>query len=200
MKALSTSRTLFTAAVAVAVLGSAVAIGQAQAHGRMMGDGERGGMMHAGMSHHRHGGGEMGGPMMGLFGGRGLERMLDSVNATDDQRRQIGEIADAARKDIGDQRQAHKGLRDEMMALFTQPTVDARAVESVRERMAAQHEATSKRRLQAMLDMSRVLTPEQRQGLAERMKQREARRLEHREGHRGMRQAPDGAAPGAGRP
>jgi protein CpxP len=38
--------------------------------------------------------------------------------------------------------------------------------------MLAQHDAASKRMLQAMLDVSRVLTPEQRAKLAERMQQR----------------------------
>ena len=38
--------------------------------------------------------------------------------------------------------------------------------------MMAQHDQASKRMLQAMLDISRVLTPEQRQQLAAKMKQR----------------------------
>jgi periplasmic protein CpxP/Spy len=38
--------------------------------------------------------------------------------------------------------------------------------------MIQQHDQTSRRMLQAMLDASKVLTPEQRAKIAERMKQR----------------------------
>ena len=48
----------------------------------------------------------------------------------------------------------------------------ARAVEQVRQKMLAQHDQASKRRMQAMVDAARVLTPEQRKQLAERMSQR----------------------------
>jgi Spy/CpxP family protein refolding chaperone len=58
------------------------------------------------------------------------------------------------------------------MAVFTAPTVDANAAEQLRQQMLAQHDQASKRMLQAMLDISRVLTPEQRQQLAQKMKQR----------------------------
>jgi Spy/CpxP family protein refolding chaperone len=198
----SISRKLFVCGVAVAVLGSAFAISQAQAHDRMMGgrEGSRegGGMMHAAMGRHGGHGGE--GAMMGLFGGRGLERMLDSVNATADQRRQIQGIAEAARQEMGDPRQDRMALRQEMMALFAQPTVDARALEALRARMLAQHDSASKRSTQVMLDISRVLTPEQRQGLVERMKQRQEHRSEHRGRRHGMPPGAEGAAPGANRP
>jgi Spy/CpxP family protein refolding chaperone len=114
-----------------------------------------------------HGGG--GG---GWFMGRGIDRMLDSVNASDDQRSQIKQIAEAARNDMLGQRDAHRALRDRAMAVFSAPTVDAREAEAVRQAMLAQHDAASKRMTQAMLDVSRVLTPAQRTQLAERMKQR----------------------------
>jgi Spy/CpxP family protein refolding chaperone len=67
-----------------------------------------------------------------------------------------------------------------MMALFTQPTVDARAVETLRQQMLAQHDQASKRMLQTMLDVSRVLTPEQRKTLADRMAQRRSMMDRHR--------------------
>ncbi|MEW6708173.1 MAG: Spy/CpxP family protein refolding chaperone [Pseudomonadota bacterium] len=116
-----------------------------------------------------HGGMFMGGPMMM---GRGLERMLDSVNATDAQRTQIKQIAEAAAADLKAQRESRKALREQGMNLFTQPTVDANAAEALRQQMLAQHDQASKRMLQAMIDISRVLTPEQRQQFAQRMKQR----------------------------
>jgi Spy/CpxP family protein refolding chaperone len=123
--------------------------------------------------HGRHGDhAGMGGPGMGMMMGRGLDRMLDGVNATTEQRTQIKTIAEAARADLKAQHEANKGLREKMAALFTQPTVDANAVEALRAQMLAQHDQASRRITQAMLDVSRVLTPEQRQQIAERMQQR----------------------------
>jgi protein CpxP len=61
-----------------------------------------------------------------------------------------------------------------MRQLFTQPTVDARAVETLRQQMLAQHDQASKRMMQAMLDGSRVLTPEQRAKMADMAGQRRA--------------------------
>lgn len=120
--------------------------------------------------HGPHGeGGFMGGPMMM---GRGLDRMLDSVNASDAQRTQIKQIAQAAAADLKAQHEAGRALHEQAMTLFTQPTVDANAAEALRQQMLAQHDQASKRMLQAMLDVSRVLTPEQRQQLAQKMKQR----------------------------
>lgn len=125
--------------------------------------------MHGGMDGGPHGG-------MGLPLGhpRMAERMLDSVAATPEQRTQIRGLLEAARTDLQAQREAGRTLREQQRALFTQPTVDARAVETLRQQMLAQHDAGSKRMTQLMLDVSRVLTPAQRQQLAERMgRQRE---------------------------
>jgi Spy/CpxP family protein refolding chaperone len=122
-----------------------------------------------------HGGGHggHGGPGMGMmFGGRGLDRMLDGVNATTEQRTQVKAIAERAMADLKAQREASKGTREQFMALFTQPTVDAAAAESLRAQTMQQHDQASRRMTQAMIDISRVLTPEQRKQLADRMAQR----------------------------
>jgi len=144
---------LFLAALLLAVIGGFALTAFAQ-------DGPHGG----------HGAGHgmfMGSPL----GGKGLDRMLDSVKATDAQRSQIKQIAQAAAADLKAQRESGKALHEQGMALFTQPTVDANAAESLRQQMMARHDQSSKRMLQAMLDISRVLTPEQRQQLAQQMKQ-----------------------------
>lgn len=124
-----------------------------------------------------HGGGhghEGRGPMSGGPGGVQMlsERALDRVNATPEQRAQIRQIMQTARNDLKAQREAGRGLREESLKLFAQPAVDARAAETLRQQMSAQHDQASKRMLQAMLDASRVLTPEQRKQLADGMKQR----------------------------
>jgi Spy/CpxP family protein refolding chaperone len=118
-----------------------------------------------------------------FMGGRMIERMLDHVKATDAQREQIRRIADAAAADMKKQRESGAALRRQGMELFAQPTVDASAVEALRQQMLQQHDATSKRMTQAMLEISQVLTPEQRATLAERMKQRGDAMRRHHERH-----------------
>ncbi|MEO6410564.1 MAG: Spy/CpxP family protein refolding chaperone [Burkholderiaceae bacterium] len=139
----------------------------------------QGGESHRMGGHHAmHGGGMGDGMRMG-------ERMLDAVNATDAQRAQIKQIMQAARDDLKAQRDANRGLRERSLQIFAAPTVDAAQAESVRQQMIAQHDASSRRMLQAMLDASRVLTPEQRAKLAERVKERTARMQEHMQRHQG---------------
>ena len=112
----------------------------------------------------------------GLFGGpperieRGVDRMLDGLQATDAQRVQVKQIALAAATDLRAQREAGRGLFECNMQLFTAPVVDANAAEQLRLQMLAQHDQSSRRALQAMLEISRVLSPEQRATLAQRMK------------------------------
>ena len=139
--------------------------------------------------HGGHAGPAAGGFMMG--NPRMLERMLDGVNATAEQRTQINAIATAAQTDLKTIHAQGNALRDQGAALFAQTTVDARAAETLRQQMLAQHDAASKRTLQAMLDVSRVLTPEQRQSLARKMAERRAMM----ERHRGERESMEGGRP-----
>ena len=131
--------------------------------------------------HDGHGGhGGRGGPGMGMFDGRHAEHMLDAVNATPEQRSQVKQILQAAKTDMAAQRGAGRQLHEQSQTLFAQPTVDARAAETLRQQMMAQHDQASKRMLQVMLDVSRVLTPEQRKSLSERMTQRRVMMERHR--------------------
>jgi Spy/CpxP family protein refolding chaperone len=124
----------------------------------------------------------MGGPG-GFMGGRFMEHMLDDVKATEAQRTQIRQITQQAATDMRVQRDTRRALHDRAMQVFTAPNVDASAAESIRQEMLAQHDATSRRMLQAMLDVSRVLTPEQRAQLAQRMKERRERMEERMRRH-----------------
>ena len=126
-----------------------------------------------------HGGGHDGPGMGMMLGGRGLERMLDSVNASADQRTQIKAIAERTMTDMKTQRDAGKGTRQQLMNLFAQPVVDANAAEALRAQMLQQHDQSSRRMMQAMLEVSRVLTPEQRKQLADRAAQRGAMMERH---------------------
>ena len=114
--------------------------------------------------HHGLGRGGPDGPGMMMFGGplEQVDRMLDGLNASDAQRNQIRQIAMAAAADLKTQRETGRGLRERGMQIFTAPTVDAVAAESLRQQLSAQREQASKRMLQAMLDVATILTPEQR--------------------------------------
>lgn len=145
-----------------------------------------------GPGHRMHGGG-MGEGMGGGMGmnGRHMGRMLDAVNATPEQRSQIKTIMGAAHKDMAVSREAGRKLQEQGRAVFTQPNVDARAAETLRQQMLAQHDQASKRMMQAMLDASRVLTPEQRKTLADKMAQRRGMM----ERHRAEREQLEGSTP-----
>jgi Spy/CpxP family protein refolding chaperone len=147
------------------------------------------------------GGPHGGGPRGGGFGGPGMfmgppehvarsvDRLLDGLNATDAQRTQIKQIVQAAAADLKAQHDASRGMHEQGLALFTAPVVDARAVETLRQQTLAQHDQASKRMTQALLDISAVLTPEQRVKIGERIKQRGERMHEHMQ-RRGAASAP----------
>ena len=132
----------------------------APAHGRP-GDMATEGPHHA--MAHRMGPGMAGGPMLS-------EHLLDAVGASADQKSRIKDIMGRAHDDSRSQRQADKALHAQMMALMAAPQLDAAAAEGLRQQLQAHRDTASKRHLQAMLDASAVLTPEQRQKLAERAK------------------------------
>ena len=124
---------------------------------------------------------------------RVVDHMLDGLNATDAQRVQVKQIAEAAAIDLKAQRDTGRSLRDKGLQAFAAPTIDAAAAESVRLQIIAQQDQASKRVLAAMLDIGKVLSPQQRARIGERMMQRQAMMLERmqradrRSGERGER-------------
>jgi protein CpxP len=188
-RTLDTSRITRWAAASVMVVGgimASVSAMDAWADTHRKDGSERGeghSMMHA---MHRHGGGGMGGHG-GMMSERRLDHLLKDVKATDAQRTQILKIAEGARTDLTKLHEGGRTLHEQSMALMTQPNVDAAAAEKLRQQMLVQHDQVSKRMLTAMLDISKVLTPEQRATLATRMKEHQKMREEHRghEEHKG---------------
>ena len=173
------------AACALALSGAAFAQQGEGGYGSYSGHSGRGG------ERREQGGGMFGGG--GLLGnpehmGRLMDRMLDGLNATDAQRSQLKQIAQAAGKDMRAQREGNRALREKAMQIFSAPNVDVGAAEQIRQQMTAQHDQMSKRTLQAMLDASKVLSPEQRAKLGERIKQRSdsmRERIKRMRGERG---------------
>ncbi|MCW5633342.1 MAG: Spy/CpxP family protein refolding chaperone [Rubrivivax sp.] len=155
----------------------AAAAGEPGDMGGMPGLGEMGGGMSG--AHGAHGAyGAYGGP--GRSGGRHGARALDSVGATAEQKTQLRQIMDSARADLKPLREAARGLHQQLRGLFAQPTVDANAAEALRQQLQANREQASKRMMQAMIESSRVLTPEQRKQLADRTEQRRSMMQRHR--------------------
>lgn len=130
------------------------------------------------------------GQMGGEFGFFAAPHLLDSVNATEAQKAQIKQIMQAARVDMMAQRTAGANLHEQAVQLFMQPTVDAAAVESLRQQMLQQHDQSSRRFSQAMIEVSRVLTPEQRAQLGAQMKKRHDMMQRHMNERRSLEGAP----------
>lgn len=106
-----------------------------------------------------------------MFGGH-IQRLLDRVGATPEQRAQIQQILQRSRAEGRTQHEAGRQLREQAVALFAQPTIDPAAVEALRQKQLAQVDATSRRMMQTMLDVGNVLTPDQRKQMADYMQQR----------------------------
>ncbi|MBS0444423.1 MAG: Spy/CpxP family protein refolding chaperone [Proteobacteria bacterium] len=128
----------------------------------------------------------MGGPGMLFMGppehvAQHVDHFLKGLNATDAQRTQIVQIAQAAATDLEAQHAAEMTLHQQSMQIFSSASVDAAAAESVRAQLEAQHDQASRRVLQAMLDIGNVLTPEQRAAIGTRMQQHEAMMQQHAE-------------------
>jgi Spy/CpxP family protein refolding chaperone len=150
-------------AAALALLLAGTAASWAQAQPAMPRGGEPAGPLHA--MHHRAGPGFGEAPWLS-------GRALDAVGASAEQKARVHDIFKAARDDLRKQRDEGRALHGQMLALLSAPQIDAAAAEALRQQQQARHDAASKRMLQAVLDAQAVLTPDQRQKLAERMKAR----------------------------
>ncbi len=124
------------------------------------GDGMRRYIMNAGMHHGGH------------FAGRGLGRVLDSIDATAEQEERIWTIIDDARAELRPMMRDFRDARESLVEILVASSIDRDAAETLRaERIAAIDEA-SKKMTAAALEAAAVLTPEQRATLAERFQER----------------------------
>ncbi len=101
-----------------------------------------------------------------------VHRELGGVDATEAQEAQILAILDT----LFAQHQAHeafrKAMHDQVAAALTGDTVDRAALEAVRVQILQRADQGSKDLAKAIADMAEVLTPAQRQALAEKHRQR----------------------------
>ena len=176
-----TASAVILACVGTAALAQPAQGGMPGGPGADGGAGMRGGrgMMHAEHGMRGEGMGSRMGMGMGMRDpGHRMERMLDAVGASAEQRAKVRDIMKAARNDLHKQREAGRALHQQMAQLMAAPRVDTAAVEATRQRLLAQHDAASKRMTQAMLDAGAVLSPEQRAKIAARRDMMERHRRE----------------------
>lgn len=109
------------------------------------------------------------------------------ADATPEQQEKLAAIAKAAVRDLAGPRERMQAHRRAMMAAFSAPTIDRAKIESMRSEHLKDIDAMSRRLTQAMAEAAEVLTPEQRQTLAQHMAERQKhRRHDGRGGMGGM--------------
>jgi Spy/CpxP family protein refolding chaperone len=119
-----------------------------------------------------HGGGGFGhGPIDPARMEEHLDRMLKhlyvEIDATEDQKAKIGPIVKQAARDLAPLREKLGEARREGIALLSAAQVDRAALEKLRVDKLATADELSRRFTQALADLADVLTPEQRQHLAQ---------------------------------
>jgi periplasmic protein CpxP/Spy len=111
---------------------------------------------------------------------RRVDRVLSRVDATDEQRTQVTQIANAAITDLSNMGIRPWEMRGQFLELLRAETIDPAAFETLRADQIGKADAASKRVVQALTDAAAVLTPEQRRELTDRWQKRMER---HRDRH-----------------
>ena len=102
--------------------------------------------------------------------GPGLDRLLEDIKASTEQRDQIRKIVQQARQAEQD---SQRSAQDQLLQAFV--AADTKQAEAARQQTLSRHDAASKRANQVLMDVAKVLTAEQRKQLVERLKQRSDR-------------------------
>jgi Spy/CpxP family protein refolding chaperone len=116
----------------------------------------------------------------GMAGGHRLLDALEDVGVSAATREQVKAIFKAAREDLKGQHEQGKALRQQALQLWAAPNIDAAALDAVRKQQSVLHDRATSRMQQAMVDVGRLLSPEQRAKLVERMKKTMQRMQERR--------------------
>lgn len=116
--------------------------------------------------------GGFGGHMGMRFAEHRFEKVMDEIDATDEQQDRIWAIVDRTRADLRPMGREFRAMREEVAALLSAPTIDKAAVEALRVKRIAEVDEASKKAVAAIVEAAEVLTPEQRAKLAAEMKDR----------------------------
>jgi Spy/CpxP family protein refolding chaperone len=113
--------------------------------------------------------------------GRGaakLERVCAQITCSEAQREDLARVFEQLRRDIRGDREAIEQLRAELAERWREPEPDARALTKLSEKIAAHERNITDRRLEAMLEIHDLLTPAQRDQVADLLLASHARRRE----------------------
>jgi protein CpxP len=109
----------------------------------------------------------------GEFAAFMLERMLERVDATDEQQQQITTIFERTHEDIAALREGIvEDPSEEILTLLSAPTVDPDALEQLRVRHTERLNGLSQIVVASVVEASQVLTAEQRSELATAFQER----------------------------
>ena len=115
--------------------------------------------------------------------------MLNDIpDLTEDQKAQIKEIRESARKEMEPQRQETKKLRMKMMELKSADNPDQKQINELIDKQAKVKAEMMKSRTAAELKVRSLLTPEQRKAVDAKKKERMEMRKKHHE-ERKMKEA-----------
>ena len=107
---------------------------------------------------------------------RALKHLYVEIDATDAQKQELGPIVKAAAQDLLPVRARMHDARRQAVELLSQQNIDRIALETLRADQLKLAEMASQRFTHALADVANVLTPEQRQQLAERINRRHGHR------------------------
>lgn len=114
-------------------------------------------------------GGGMGGPFMNMRAEWGVNRMLDRLDATPEQKEKVTAIVKKALADLEPMRNGRTAFRNDAARLMKADKVDRAELEKLRVLHLMQADTASKRITQALADAADVLSPKQRAELVGRI-------------------------------
>ncbi len=120
------------------------------------------------------------GSMQQKQGSPHLDRMAKKLNLTAEQQSQLKALHEKQQAAIKAQHAQTLQLQAERSAAWAAPTLDSARLESLRQQEIKQFEAMSKLRLEHQFALAKILSPEQRQKMANWQKERRAHRQEQR--------------------
>jgi protein CpxP len=113
---------------------------------------------------------------MGKYADKRIERMLDSVKASDAQKEKASTIVKASLEQGAPLAEKMRDNHIQMRKLMAAPTLDKAAIETMRAEQIKLADEASKQMTSTMLAVAEVLTPEQRAQLAQKMEKRRDRK------------------------
>jgi len=112
------------------------------------------------------------------FMSKRIDRLLDQINATPEQRAKINEIKDQLMQQGTALRQAHRDLKKELITQWQSPQVDAAKIHAMVDQRVEEFRARAQQAADAMVQLHDVLTPEQRAQVQQELSKHHGRHAE----------------------